>query len=219
MQRSELRQQIRRRRMDLRAMLPRFRLLVRERAARFEAIPAVKALRDAATRRRTRRRRIAAASSLLLLLLLLVDCEGKPGGKKALAKPTPIAKVTPSPKPTKPGPLHAKLEPQKRPGYLLDARPGPNWLDDFRLQVAARSPRLAECFNGSERGGTFRWTVSVDPKNGTVTGHDFEPLGQSANLTIGQKACAMRTLSDPSYLMKNPPAEALPNRVSLVLEF
>ena len=225
MRRSELREpmrrrrteQMRRRRAELRALLPRFRELARNRVARLERLPAFRAARDAFARRR-RRQRTVASLALLLLLLLFVDCGGKPGPTAVLAKATPAASVKPGPKPTAPGPLQARLEPQKRPGYGLDTRPGPDWLDDFRLQVAARSPRLAECFNGSDRGGTLRWTVSVDAKNGTVADHDFEPLG-GGNMRNEQKACATRALSDPAYHMENPPAEALPNRVSLVLEF
>lgn len=217
MRRSEPRERMRRRRAELRALLPRFRELARDRVARLERLPAFKAARDAMARRR-RRRRTVASLALLLLLLLFVDCRGKPGSKAVLAKATPVASVKPGAKPTPPGPLLARLEPQNRPGYRLDARPGPDWLDDFRLQVAARSPRLAQCFNGSDRGGTLRWTVSVDAKAGTVADHDFEPLG-GANMKNEQKACATRALSEPAYLMKNPPPEALPNRVSLVLEF
>lgn len=219
MQRSEVRAEMQRRRTQMRALLPRFRELARARLARLESLPAFKAAREAIARRRRNRRRVAASLTLLLLLLLLIDCEGKPGGKPALAKATPIAKKTALPKPTPRSPLQARLEPQKRPGYTLDARPGPDWLDDFRLQVAARSPRLAECFNGSERGGRLRWTVSVDSKTGTVADHDFEPLGASANMGSKQASCAAGVLSNPGYVLKDPPQEALPNRVSIVLEF
>lgn len=219
MQRSDVREAMRRRRTQLRAMLPRFREVARARVARLEQIPAFKAAREALARRRRRRRRIAGAMTLLLLLLLLVDCEGKPGKHGPAAKATPIAKVTPKPKPTPRGPIDGKLATQKRPGYTLDARPGPDWLDDFRLQVAARSPRLAQCFNGSERGGTLRWTTSVDAKTGVVSDHDFEPLGASANMGGKQATCVAHALSDPPYLLKNPPPDALPNRVSLILEF
>ena len=52
-----------------------------------------------------------------------------------------------------------------------------------------------------------------------MSGHEFEPLGNSANLRTEQKACVTKALSDPGYLLENPPSEALPNRVSLVLEF
>jgi hypothetical protein len=149
--------------------------------------------------------------------LLFLDCSAQPGARA-------IAKATPSPRPTavakaKQTPLVARLEKQKRPGYTLEAREGPSWLDDFRLQVAARSPRLSECFNGSERSGTLRWSVSIDAKSGAVADHDFEPIGASADLTTEQLVCAASTLSQPPYLLKNAPVEALPNRVSLIVEF
>jgi len=205
---SEVRQELRRRRLELRALLPRFREIAREHFARIRELPAFKTARERLERRR-RRQRIAAGIAIALLLLLLIDCEGPAGRGAKLARAVP----------TPPKPLVAKLEPQKRPGYTLDARPGPDWLDDFRLQVAARSPRLSSCFNGSERGGVLRWTVSVDAKSGAVSGHEFEPLGNSANLRTEQKACVTKALSDPAYLIKDPASEALPNRVSLVLEF
>lgn len=216
---SEVRQELRRRRLELRALLPRFREIARERFARIRELPALKTARERLERRR-RRQRIAAGIAIALLLLLLIDCEGPAGRGAKLAKavPSPSPKML-VPKPTPQKPLVAKLEPQKRPGYTLDARPGPDWLDDFRLQVAARSPRLSSCFNGSERGGVLRWTVSVDAKSGAVSGHEFEPLGNSAHLRTEQKACVTKALSDPAYLIKDPASEALPNRVSLVLEF
>jgi len=34
-----------------------------------------------------------------------------------------------------------------------------------------------------------------------------------------QASCAARVLSDPGYVLKDPPPEALSNRVSIVLEF
>src|SRR5688500_4622794 len=207
MQRTELRRQVR-------LLRERMREARRELRARVGEIPLVKAARE---RRARNRKRALAASSLLLLLLLLLDCSGGPGTRA-------IAKATPSPKPTatakpKQTPLVARLEKQKRPGYTLDAREGPGWLDEFRLQVAARSPRLSECFNGSERSGTLRWSVSIDGKSGAVADHDFEPIGGSADLTTEQLVCAANTLSKPPYLLKNAPAEALPNRVSLIVEF
>lgn len=220
MVRSELRRERKRRRAEMRAILARVRRLARDRLARLGRTPAFKAAREAAARRR---RRTLATISLLLLALLLLDCEGKSGPGAVLAKATPAAAVkkTPVPKREKPNAFRARVETQKRPGYGLDARPGPDWLDDFRLQVAARSPRLARCFNGSERGGAFRWTVSVDAKTGAVADHELEPLGSGAGLGSAQKACATRALSDPAYDLKDAPAtaEALPNRVSLVLEF
>lgn len=208
MRRSELRAERRRRRAELRERM-------REQRERLDEHPAVQQVREArAQRRRRRNRRLLMALSLLLLLLLLIRCEvpqiGGPG------EPTPVAETRPEQAdPT----FGAHVETQNRPGYNVAARPGPDWLDELRLQVAARSTRLATCFNGSERGGAIRWTTSIDVKTGAVTGHELEPLGATPSLTDEQKRCATQALSQPGYHLTHPPSSKLPNRVSLVLEF
>lgn len=202
---SELRAERRRRRAQLRERM-------RDNRERLADHPAMKAAREARAKKRKRRsRRMLIASTLLLLLLLLLKCD-VPRGTGGDA--TPLAMVTPE----EPVTFGARVKTQKRPGYTVPVRKGPDWLDEFRLQVAARSPRLSTCFNGSDRSGAIRWTTTIDTRTGAVTGHEFEPLG-AAIMTADQKRCATQALSQPGYQLKEPPPEPLPNRVSLVLEF
>lgn len=185
-----------------------------QRVERLRNRPSLKERQEAKARRRKRRRQILlVVLALLLLLLLLRRCDVQRGAGPA---GTPVAgQPTPVPTPA----LTARTKTQKRPGYSVAARPGPDWLDEFRLQVAARSPRLAACFNGSERSGAIRWTASIDAATGAVTGHEFEPLGTTAILSADQKRCATQALSQPNYRLTLRPHQPLPDRVSMVLEF
>ena len=91
-------------------------------------------------------------------------------------------------------------------------------LDDFRLQVAARSPRLALCFKGADRPGALRWNVALNPESGAVSDHVFEPVG-AAELSPAQRECMQRTLSSPGYHVTQADRQSLSSRVSLVIEF
>ena len=205
MRRSELRAERRRRRKHMRERM-------KDNRDRLQDHPAMKKVQEERAKKRKRRnRRTLIASLLLLLLLLLLKCEvPQPGTGEG----TPIAVASPE----EPVTFGARTKTQKRPGYSVPVRPGPTWLDEFRLQVAARSPRLSTCFNGTDRSGALRWTTSIDAKTGAVTGHEFEPLG-ATTITAEQKRCATVALSEPGYRLRDPPSEKLPNRVSLVLEF
>lgn len=177
-------------------------------------------------RARKRRRvvRIATVFVLLLLLLFLRCDDGVP----VVAEPvvvdagTPTAEVVkPKPKPTKPKPVRpvtvasTKVE---RPDFETPSRLRDAWVDAFRLQVAARSPRLAECFIGASNPGALRWTTLVAPKTGAVGSHEFEALSVGAELNQAQQACLERVLSKPAYALELP-TDGLPERVALVLEF
>ncbi|MBK7865320.1 MAG: hypothetical protein IPJ65_43340 [Archangiaceae bacterium] len=94
----------------------------------------------------------------------------------------------------------------------------PAWLDEFRMQVAAASPRLAECFTGIER-QALRWSAAVNPKPGTVADHSLEPVGVGTDLTADQRTCVQAVLSSPVYRLTQLGDEPLPRRVSLVIEF
>ncbi len=209
----DLRQEARRRREEARRLLPRLRAQAAERVRRV--------LGRRPPRDHRRERRLAALAALLLLLLLLRCDEAK--GPPAIASPrVPTIAAKPSPPPTRrprPGPLDGTLERQRRPGYDLAGRGAPDWTDDFRLQVSARSPRLSRCFVGATSTGSLRWTVSIDAASGRVGDHELEPVAQSADLTRDQRECVTRVLSNPAYRLNAPPHEALPERVSLVIEF
>jgi hypothetical protein len=95
----------------------------------------------------------------------------------------------------------------------------PGWVDDFRLQVAARSPRLAECFVGLDKPGALRWTAAVNAKSGAVADHQIESVPPSPELQRGQHDCVVRILSNPNYTLRALQEEALPKSIALVIEF
>jgi len=85
--------------------------------------------------------------------------------------------------------------------------------------VAARSPRLARCFEGTERPGALRWTASYDPHTGAVADHRFEPVLAGAMLLAAQRECLVGTLASPGYRPTEQAGSSGPLRVSMVLEF
>jgi len=176
--------------------------------------------------RRRRRRAITAGIIIALILLLLrIDCADGPA-------PEPVAsvgdvvedpvrpKAPSSPKPKrKKRPLDGKLEGSGRAGFDVDAQPPPPWLAQFRLQVAARSPRLAACFNGAERPGALRWSALVHARSGRVTESEVEPVFRGVTLEDKQLDCLIKGLSGQPYVLDDPDPEAAPRRVSLIFEF
>lgn len=188
--------------------------------AKIAELPQVKA---AARRRRHRR---IALLIVLLLLLLFIRCECEPGMPMVIevdaGTPVVMALDAGRPKPVvKPkGPMQAKVSLGQRDAFGSNQRTSPDWLDSFRLQVAARSPRLAECFQGTERPGALRWVAAVNPESGSVSDQTFEPIGASLELTRDQRTCISRVLSSPPFkLVLAQPDQALLNRVSMVIEF
>lgn len=202
---------MRARKKELRAALK----AVRERA---EQLPAVKARRE-----RRRRLRQAIGITIIALLLLLIRCDCGPGAPLPVVKVEAVKpEVKPRPKVTLHGPkkaLDGQGTRQNRGSLGLGQPASPRWIDEFQLQVAARSPRLAQCFTGIERPGAIRWSASVNPQSGAVSDHDLEPVGVGTDLSADQHDCLVRVLSNPVYKLTGPEKEALPNRVSLVIEF
>ena len=92
---------------------------------------------------------------------------------------------------------------QPRGKYQNEAQSSPSWLDEFRLQVAARSPRLAECFSGTDRPGALRWTTAVNEESGAVSDHGLELVGTGADLYGKQRECVLAVLSSPGYRLKH----------------
>lgn len=211
----ELRQAMRQRRSELRKWL---RLTGRQARERIEQLPAI---RRARARRRLRR---ALGVALLVLLASWMRCECERPYPSEVPKveakgAAEIKAERPVPTPPRRQPLRAQIEPQARASYQGAARASPAWIDEFRLQVAARSPRLAQCFTGSDRPGTLRWTTSVNPRSGAASDHELEPVGASAELRREQHECVVRALSSPPYRLSAPQGGALPDRVSLMIEF
>ncbi|WP_224367849.1 hypothetical protein [Hyalangium versicolor] len=211
----ELRQAMRQRRSELRQQM---RLAGRQARERLEQLPAVRRER---TRRRLRR---AVGIAILVLLASFLDCEcshpppAEVPKVEAKAPEEPQAK-RPVPTPPRRPPLRGQIASQDRTSYRGADRASPDWIDEFRLQVAARSPRLAQCFTGSDRPGSLRWTASVNPRSGAASDHELEPVGASAELRPEQRDCVVRALSNPPYRLTAPQEESLPQRVGLVIEF
>jgi hypothetical protein len=210
--RDELRRARRLRRQQLRRDLATLREQVRAR---------VQSLRQA---HKPRRRRRLLALPLLLLLLLLLRCPDDPQPPpvvetKAPAKAAVDKPPTPTPRKTARPPLAGHLGNRPRAPYQASAPLPPTWIDELRLQAAARSPRLAACFSGSDRPGALRWNAALNPDTGTVSDHDLEPLGPRSALTDEQRACIVQALSTPRYRLTPPPTQPFPERVTLVIEF
>jgi hypothetical protein len=204
-------------RQQRRAARARLAVLKREARARVSAMPEVQRAR----RKRARRRR-ALLTALLLLLLLFLRCDCEPGAPSSpeavvLASVDAGVKAVP-PRLVKRKPSTDRLASSARPPWELGAQRGPAWLDDFRMQVAARSPRLALCFTGADRPGALRWNVALNPESGATSDHLVEPIG-SADLTGKQRECVLKTLSTPGYRIAEADRESVPSRVSLVIEF
>lgn len=214
MNRREYRRELRARKQAVHAAVAKLRREARERMSQNPAV-----------RRERMRRRIRRASMLvaLLLLALFVRCDCA----QAPAPPVPVVAVSPVAAKTKPPPTPAakpevfsdRIKPQRRSRYEATPRPPPSWLEAFHLQVAARSPRLAECFSGSDRPGALRWAAALNAKSGAVSDHELEPLGAGGSFTLQQRDCVIAALSSPQYQLKVPATDALPRRVGLVIEF
>ncbi len=208
----EVRRALRLRRQELRRDLARLR---EEARARVRALP----------RRPGRGRRRLLAALPLLLLLLLLRCPAEPPpavGVQTRAAPRPAAEKPPRPiplrKPARPL-LAGHLQTRPRAPYEAPAQRPPAWIDQLRLQAAARSARLAACFSGSDRPGAIRWNAALNPDTGTVSDHELEPLGPRSALTAEQRTCVVQALSTPRYQLTTPPTQPFPERVTLVIEF
>jgi hypothetical protein len=171
--------------------------------------------------KRARRRQIALAliAALLLLLLLLQNCPE--GHHPPPLVPPPVVVVEGTPTPTATPPKHTgNIKKRKRPPFVEEQLDTPPWLPALRLQVAARSPRLAKCFAGVDRPGSLRWTATIDGETGTVFEQELSTEG-AAGLTVLQRKCVLSALESPTYKLVENTAEERPTpaRVSLLLEF
>jgi len=204
---------MRQRREEIRHQLRAFR---REARDRVRQLPAVRKVRA----RKRARNAILLALLALGALFARCDCQRAPETAVETKVPEPPEPVkAPGPKPVKPGPLRASGTRISRPQLANESRAAPPWMEEYRLQVAARSPRLAQCFHGADRPGALRWTASVSPKNGIVSEHELEPIGGGSDLRREQRECLLTALSTPPYRLTAPGPEALPDRVGLVIEF
>lgn len=196
---------------------------LRERTRALRARQQANRARHAARRRPERSSRRGRWLLLALLLVLLVAlccgdwrCNEPP---PEVAPPVPV-EVGPG-EPTEPAPVEPddRIDRRERPGFKAEPAPAPRWLDAFRMQVAARSPRLADCFVGAHRPGTLKWTTSVEPGSGLVSDHTLEPMLLGDELSASERACVYGVLEDPPYALPDEPERTTPSRVGLVIEF
>lgn len=173
-------------------------------------------------RARRRKRLSAALLALLLVLLLLLSrcaCIEEPVPEPGPATPAASLELPEPQPPAAPLPKRERIQPIQRPAYEsqpVDALP---WLAAFRLQVAARSPRLSECFVGAERPGRLRWTAAVDPVRGQVSEQQLVPVSAWDTLTAEQSECVQGVLAEPAYRLQPGDGPTTPSRVSMVVEF
>jgi hypothetical protein len=171
------------------------------------------------------RRRLMLLLAILALLLLRLDCSCEPVPAppiEPVAKPPPEVKPVDKPKrklrPKKPT-FEGKVDKSDRGAMEVEPPPPPSWLPQFRLQVAARSPRLASCFEGNERPGALRWSALVHAKSGKVTESIVEPAFRGATLDDRQTKCLIDGLTAAPYNLAEPDDQAGPRRVSIIFEF
>lgn len=195
-------------------------------ARRERAKEAVRAQRAQQPRRRKWKRWVVL---VLLLLLLLMRCEcDEPvegvvdaglgvapdvGAVVGDAGPPDAAASRPARRPRR---AKVHLVARERPAFGKEAPEPDTWLPAFRLQVAARAPRLARCFEGAERPGALRWSAQLDPGLGLVSDQTFEPVLQGAGLSAARRACLAKVMAEPGYALEGGEGVA---RVSMVIEF
>jgi len=171
---------------------------------------------------RRRRRQLALLLAILLLLLLFrCECEPEPVPEPVAQVEEPVVEKKP---PTrkgikKPLTLEGTVDKSERDTIDVPDLPPPAWLAQFRLQAAARSPRLAACFVGVEKPGALRWSALVHARSGRVSASVVEPVFRGGTVTDAQLACLVAALSDPPFSLDEPDREAAPRRVSLIFEF
>lgn len=195
------------------------RLTLRERRRQLEqrlaALPTAK-------KTATRRRRLWGALLLLILLCLSrCSCTTDVPAPQKHAAPVVVVKVdTFTKKPNTQTRAPAKIATSLRAKYGAEIPVEPAWVEAFRLQVAARSQRLAQCFVGASKPGVLRWKASLTAETGAVFDHHLEAVAPSEELTAEQQRCVVNVLSNPGYSkLATTYAAVLPESVSLVLEF
>ena len=111
-----------------------------------------------------------------------------------------------------------RLHRQPRPDFPTPIPDEVQWLSSYQLQVAARSPRIAACFEGTEGPIDLRWTATIDPQTGRVTERELVPTLPARGLTAREKDCTLQALSDPEYSLDFGTAAPESRRISIVLE-
>lgn len=158
----------------------------------------------------------------VIVLLLLRTCGGDPGDEvDYLAGPPWMPEPGAAIEPGASGPTGppVRFDRRDRPELVTVPPAPPTWLVAFRLQVSARSPRLAECFVGAARPGRLHWTATVEPNSGAIGTQTIEPQLRTSSLTAREMDCVTEVLGSPPYRLPVELVDSTPKRVSLVLEF
>lgn len=207
-----------------RAQRRALRAAVAAKVAAFQSRPAVKEVHLQAKRRRQRRTLALLIAILLLLLMMRCECTEEP------AAPVVVEPTLPEPpQPKKPGParkpkvppvvLEGTVDGSERDTMAVEPTTPPAWLPQFRLQVSARSPKLAACFIGTEKPGALRWSALVHARSGRVTESVVEPVFRGVSLNNAQHDCLVKGLTEPAFALDEPDPQAAARRVSLIFEF
>lgn len=158
---------------------------------------------------------------LVVLVLLLRDCREEEPPTPLVCEALPCVPETGPAEAAAPAPapLTGHVDRRDRPEFAGRTPETPPWIASFRMQVAARGPRLAECFVGTGKPGQLKWTTSVEPGAGTVSDDTLEPMLSTADLTRAERECVLGVLADPAYHLEAGGEDVTPSRVGLVIEF
>ena len=156
---------------------------------------------------------------LVILMLLVRECTREEPPEVVQIPDCPPAECEGEPAKPPPPKFTGRNARQDRPAFDTPSTKPPPWIASFRMQVAARSPRLAECFVGAVTPGRLKWTSSVEPHDGHVSDHLLEPVLTSADLSRQERECVLDVLSDPPYRLEVGEERATPSRVGIVIEF
>ncbi|NCG22414.1 MAG: hypothetical protein GWP91_25645 [Rhodobacterales bacterium] len=156
---------------------------------------------------------------LIIGVLLFRDCTREAPPEAVQIPDCPPAECLGEPTEPSPSRFTGRNVRQDRPVFDTPSTKPPPWIASFRMQVAARSPRLAECFVGTVTPGRLKWTSSVEPHDGHVSDHLLEPVLTSADLTRQERECVLDVLADPAYRLEVGEERATPSRVGIVIEF
>jgi hypothetical protein len=164
-----------------------------------------------------RRTLILATVAILILVALLSRCSCSKTNTPPTALGTPASPGTPTPaarqikilQPQKRLSMSGNGTKSRRDRFMLDDSLVSSWLAEFRKQVAGRSWRLQKCFDEGAGVGSVRWTTTLNPASGTVTAHQFEPLGSTSALSSSTHDCLVAVLANPSYELARPSDERL----------
>lgn len=155
---------------------------------------------------------------LIILVLLVRECRREEPPEVPIPD-CPPAECEGEPAEPPPPKFTGRNPKKDRPAFDTPSTKPPPWIASFRMQVAARSPRLAECFVGTIIPGRLKWTSSVEPHDGHVSDHLLEPVLTSADLSRQERECVLDVLTDPPYRLEVGEERATPSRVGIVIEF